>query len=185
MSDPFGMDHTRHESRLYDRIAAWSSGYLTTFDVRVDGLSGEAGFVVTAFEHVRLTDTGLDIGCADGSPPARPTFRPGDRRGRVRRDAVPRRRKPGVGGQSERCLRTHRRAGVAPGRRVHRRGGEKARASDIPSLPPRGSPSASKGRLAVEAPRGREAWHRGERGLPAEARTGLSRGGRWKTCPPG
>ncbi len=67
MADLFGFDHSKGQSRLYDRIAKRASGYRTTFDVRVDGLTGEDEFIVTVFENIGLKDKVLDLGCGDGS----------------------------------------------------------------------------------------------------------------------
>ncbi len=67
MGNPFGMDDSRGQSRLYDRIAQRASGYRTTFDVRVDGLTGEDEFIVTVFDNIGLRDKVLDFGCGDGS----------------------------------------------------------------------------------------------------------------------
>ena len=61
------MDASRSQANVYDRIAERASGYQTTYDVRVDGLSGEDEFIVTVFDHVGLNDTVLDLGCGDGS----------------------------------------------------------------------------------------------------------------------
>ena len=67
MDAPFSLDHSKGQSRLYDRIAKRASGYRTTFDVRVDGLTGEDEFIVTVFENIGLRDAVLDFGCGDGS----------------------------------------------------------------------------------------------------------------------
>ena len=53
------LDHSKYQSRLYDRIAKRASAYQTTFDVRVDGLTGEDEFIVAIFERVGLKDTVL------------------------------------------------------------------------------------------------------------------------------
>ena len=71
MDRAFGLDHSEGQARLYDRIAKRASGYRTTYDVRVDGLTGEDEFIVTVFEHLSLADTVLDVGCGDGSFTAR------------------------------------------------------------------------------------------------------------------
>ena len=52
---------------MYYRIARRASGYRTTFDVRVDNLTGEDEFIVTVFENIGLRDAVLDLGCGDGS----------------------------------------------------------------------------------------------------------------------
>ena len=67
MNTPFSLDHSKGQSRLYDRIAQRASGYRTTFDVRVDGLTGEDEFIVTVFENIGLKDAVLDFGCGDGA----------------------------------------------------------------------------------------------------------------------
>ena len=79
MDTHFSLDHSKGQSRLYDRIAKRASGYRTTFDVRVDGLTGEDEFIVTVFENIGLRDTVLDFGCGDGTF----TIRLGHRSGQV------------------------------------------------------------------------------------------------------
>ena len=79
MDNPFSLDHGKGQSRLYDRIARRAAGYRTTFDVRVDGLTGEDEFIVSVFEHIGLKDAVLDFGCGDGSF----TIRLGHRSGQV------------------------------------------------------------------------------------------------------
>ena len=79
MDNRFSLDHSKGQAGLYERIAKRASGYRTTFDVRVDGLTGEDEFIVTAFENIGLRDAVLDFGCGAGSF----TVRLGHRTGQV------------------------------------------------------------------------------------------------------